>query len=139
MPHGVVPPNSVTAVFAGGTDVTGGYQDLVVRLVDAVGELDHAFALALDGNDIIVAGTSFSPVTGEPIGTAIVEGQDDKWSVLVLLASSATGFLRVAAGTLDAATDMLIEHGRQIEIDKEFKGIVDGNTSIGTGEVLRED
>jgi hypothetical protein len=63
----------------------------------------------------------------------------DKWSVFVLLASSATGLLRVAAGTMDAVTDMLIEHGRQIEIDREFKEIVNGNTSIGAGEVQRED
>lgn len=67
----------------------------------------------------------------------------DKWSVLVLLANGATNLLRVSASivvqTMDNATDMLIEHGRQIEIDREFKGIVDGNTSIGAGEVQRED
>lgn len=63
----------------------------------------------------------------------------DKWSVLVLLASSATGMLRVAAGTLDAVTDMLIEHGRQIEVDREFKEITHGDTSVGAGEVQSED
>lgn len=67
----------------------------------------------------------------------------DKWSVLVLLASAATNLVRVngavIAAILDDATDMLIEHGRQIEVDREFRVIVNGNTSIGTGEVLRED
>jgi hypothetical protein len=63
----------------------------------------------------------------------------DKWSVFVLLASTATNVTRVMASSLDALTDMLIEHGRQVEIDKKFKVIADGNPSVGAGTVQQED
>lgn len=63
----------------------------------------------------------------------------DGWSILVPLLSMATNITRVVASTLDTLTDIAIEHGRQVEIDKKFRVIADGNPSIGSGTVQQED
>ena len=66
-----------------------------------------------------------------------------KWSVFVLLASYATEVTRMVASVtvqhMSDATDLLIEHGRQVEIDKKFRVITNGNPSIGAGAVQQED
>ena len=63
----------------------------------------------------------------------------DKWSVLIRLSNYALNVTRATALLLDQTTDMLIEHKAQIDIDKEFKEITHGHSSIGTGPIQSED
>lgn len=63
----------------------------------------------------------------------------DKWSVLIRLSNLGLNVSRAGSLFMDQMTDMLIEHSMQLDIDRGFKEVIDGNPSFGTREVQQED